>query len=145
MPLANIIGIDNHIKTFTVALSFIRAEAATDFQFIFKCLDEQVFYDIVQKPRVLISDQSAGMMKALCQTDSWNEIIHQLCGGHMVQNIKAFIQRHRNYQIADELHKTWTAIWNLVELLLAHLDSREPELFSLLNDEEKQHYRNNRE
>jgi hypothetical protein len=31
LPLANIVGVDNHMKTFTVALSFIRAEAEEDF------------------------------------------------------------------------------------------------------------------
>jgi hypothetical protein len=97
MPLCNIIGIDNHSKTLTAALSFIRAEAAEDFIFIFKCLDELVFYgEDFNSPRVLITDQSAGMIKALRETESWGGIIHQLCGWHMVQNIKTFIQRNRH-------------------------------------------------
>jgi hypothetical protein len=56
MSLAFTVGVDNHGKSFTAALSFIRAEAAEDYGFILTCLDELVFYGAIEHPKVLISD-----------------------------------------------------------------------------------------
>jgi hypothetical protein len=65
MPLVNIVGVDNHEKTFTVALSFVRAEASIDFKFIFDWLDQLVFFGEGCRPKVLISDQAAGLHGAV--------------------------------------------------------------------------------
>jgi hypothetical protein len=79
MPLANIVGVDNHERTFTVALSFIRAEHAEDFTFILQCLEELVFFTQLRCP-VLCSLIRRLVCAKLGITESprWKSIYHRV-------------------------------------------------------------------
>lgn len=66
LPLAYMVGVDNHGKSFTAVLSFICSENATDINFLLNCLDELIFYgDDCPRPKVIITDQALGIHKAL--------------------------------------------------------------------------------
>lgn len=112
MPLANIVGITNTGRTFSLAFSFIRSESAENFDFIFSSLDELVFYDI-PCPRVVLSDQAKGFIKSLA--DQWSSYtFHQLCEWHMVQNIKKrLVEGAYNKDQQDHIqHLVWKYIHN---------------------------------
>jgi len=144
MPLATVVGVDNHNRSFTAALSFIRSEAAEDYGFILNCLDQLVFYGAdTPRPQVLISDQSSGLRKAILSSETWSSVYHQLCGWHMVQNLKAFIQRNRRYLQSEDLHDIWTAIWDMVQSHPDELHKNKTKLFQCLYPEEVRYYQDN--
>lgn len=113
MPLANIVGITNTGRTFSLAFSFIRSESSENFNFIFQSLDELVFYDI-PRPKVVLSDQAKGFIKSLA--DQWSTMtFHQLCEWHMVQNIKKrLVDGTYNKEQQDRIqHLVWKYIHSL--------------------------------
>jgi integrase len=79
-------GITNCGSTFVSSLSFARSEAKLSFDFIFDSLKKHVFYDPYPIPRVLISDQAAGI-KASMPMVLLNSIL-QFCDWHAVQNVE---------------------------------------------------------
>lgn len=87
MPLANIVGITNTERTFSLAFSFIRSGSAKNFDFIFQSLDELVFYNILHS-QIVLSDQAKGFIKSLSGQWTLEHTLHQLCEWYMVQNIK---------------------------------------------------------
>lgn len=111
MPLANIVGITNTGRTFSLAFSFIRSESAENFNFIFTSLDELVFCDI-PRPKVVLSDQAKGFIKSLSQQWNPQQTFHQLCEWHMVQNIKKRIaEGSYNKEQQDHIqHLVWKYI-----------------------------------
>jgi len=115
MPLANIVGVDNHEKTFTAALSFIRAEDCADFTFIIDCLNRLVFYGDIPKPYVLISCQAGGLHKAVREHSIWHPVFHQHCEWHMFKNIQTYVLRNRTFNTKDELHHVWDTVWAVIK------------------------------
>jgi hypothetical protein len=143
MPLANIVGVDNHMRTFTLALSFVRAEHLEDFKFILQCLEELVFYE-TPLPRVVLSDQAAGLQKALAESSRWNSVYHQLCVWHMVSNIKAKVRNNRVYEAAKDLDEVWDAVWQHVQNDNSDtLNTTRDRMYALLKPSEKEYYSNN--
>lgn len=104
-----------------------------------------MFYGAIEHPKVLISDQGAGLRKAFMDSPTWAGIgvYHQLCGWHMVQNIKAFVVHNRRHLLAADLQSTWTAFWALVQAPLHDLAARKSDLFALLEPCEIQYYHEN--
>jgi len=150
MPLCNIVGVNHHGKTFTVALSFIRSEATKDFTFILDCLDELVFYGDNDSdaermlPQVIITDQAAGFRKAIIEHPRCSQVFHQLCAWHMLKNIQAFIQRNRKHKEAKDLNDIWRAVWKLVECTeVGELPARRAEFYQLLEPCEEVYYQEN--
>jgi predicted DNA-binding protein YlxM (UPF0122 family) len=144
LPLVNIVGVDNHNKTFTVALSFVRAEAATDFLFILDCLDELVFFGSAVRPKVLISDQAAGLFAAVSTHPTWKTIFHQLCQWHMFGNIQSFIQKHRRIKTTAELDKVFKTVWAVIQCWNEEdLETKRQEMYMLFDGEEIEYYRSN--
>lgn len=111
MPLANIVGITNTGRTFSLTFSFIRSESAENFDFIFQSLDELVFYNI-PCPRIVLSDQAKGFIKSLSAHWTSDHTTHQLCEWHMVQNIKKrLVEGAYNKQQQDHIqHLLWKYI-----------------------------------
>jgi MULE transposase domain len=58
-------GITNCGSTFVSSLSFARSEAKLSFDFIFDSLKKHVFYDPYPVPRVVVSDQAAGLKASM--------------------------------------------------------------------------------
>jgi hypothetical protein len=143
MPLANIVGVDNHERTFTVALSFIRAEHLQDFTFILQCLKELVFYEI-PLPRVVLSDQAPALHKALTESLPWSSVYHQLCAWHMVANIKTKIRNIRQHVDTNDLDEVWNVVWQHVQNnKLDAVDTTRDRMYILLKPKEKEYYVNN--
>lgn len=101
LPLTNMIGVDNYMKIFTVVLSFIREELIVDFDFIFICLDELVFYQddnlravVIYCPKVLITNQSTGLRSTDLNHPTWNIVFHQLYVWQLVRNMKVLVLGH---------------------------------------------------
>jgi transposase-like protein len=67
-------------------LSFARSEAKLSFDFIFKSLKKHVFVPPIPAPRLVISDQAAGM-KASMPISLPNAIL-QYCDWHAVKNVE---------------------------------------------------------
>lgn len=116
MPLANVVGITNTGRTFSLAFSFIRSESAENFNFIFNSLDELVFYNL-PRPKIVLSDQAKGFIKSL--NDSWasETTFHQLCEWHMFQNIKKRpVEGAYNKEQQDRIqHLVWKYIHCLTQ------------------------------
>jgi hypothetical protein len=144
MPLATVVGVDNNNQSFTAALNFIRSEAAEDDGFTVNCLDQLVFYGTnTHRPQVLISDQRSRLRIAIRSLETWSSVYQQLCGWHMVQNLKAFIQRNRRYIQSEDLHDIWTAIWDMVQSHPDELHQNKTKLFQCLYPEEVRYYQDN--
>jgi hypothetical protein len=144
IPLAKIVGVDNHARTFTVALNFILAEAFLNFDFILNALDKLFFYHSHPLPQVLISDQEPALQTALFEYPRWHVVIHQLCEWHMVQNIKAFIQRNRKYKQSLDLEDVWTAVWASLQCCrMEMLEERRQEMYTLFEQPERNYYSKN--
>jgi hypothetical protein len=79
-------GITNCGSTFVSSLSFARLEVKLSFDFIFDSLKKHIFYDSHPIPRVIVSDQAAGI-KALMPKALPNSIL-QFCDWHAVKNIE---------------------------------------------------------
>jgi MULE transposase domain len=58
-------GITNCGSTFVSSLSFARLEAKLSFDFIFDSLKKHVFYNLYPVPRVVVSDQAAGLKTSM--------------------------------------------------------------------------------
>jgi hypothetical protein len=144
MPLVNIVGVDNHGKTFTVALSFVRAEASIDFKFIFDWLDQLVFFAGGCRPKVLISDQAAGLHGAVLVHPTWKTVFHQLCQWHMFGNIKSFVQKHRRIQTLEDLDELVKAVWAVIQCWnVEDLPAKRQDMIHLFDAEETEYYRAN--
>ena len=79
-------GITNCGSTFVSSLLFARSEAKLSFNFIFDSLKKHVFYDPYPVPRVVVSDQAAGI-KTSMPTALPNSIL-QFCDWHAVKNME---------------------------------------------------------
>jgi hypothetical protein len=78
-------------------------------------LNKLVIYNSHQLPHVLISDQAPVLQKVPLEYPRWHVDFHHLCEWHMVQNIKAFIQRNRKYKEWKDLEDVWTAVCAFVQ------------------------------
>jgi hypothetical protein len=78
-------GITNCLKTFVASLSFARSESKMSFDFIFWSLKQRVFYASIPLPRVVISDQAAGMMVSISEALPGTTL--QYCDWHAVENM----------------------------------------------------------
>jgi len=144
LPLVNIVGVDNHNKTFTVALSFVLSEAATDFLLILDCLDMLVFFGSAVRPKVLISVQAAGLFAAVSTHPTWKMIIHQLCQWHMFGKRQSFIQKHRWIKTAAEFGKVFTTVLAVIQYWnVEDLETKRREMYMLFDGEEIEYYRSN--
>ena len=79
-------GVTNCGSTFVSSLSFARSEAKLSFDFIFESLKKRVFIPPIPLPRVVISDQAAGMRASL--PNVLPNAILQFCDWHAVQNVE---------------------------------------------------------
>jgi len=82
-------------RPFTTALGFVYGEGATDCLFILVCLGKLVFFDGTVCPKVLISDQAAGLFAAVSTYPTWKTIFHPLCQWYMIGNRQFFFQNHQ--------------------------------------------------
>ena len=117
IPLANIVGISNTGRTFSLAFSFIRSESTEDFDFIFSSLDELVFHN-VPRPRIVLSDQAKGFINSL--RTHWaqsNGTFHQLCEWHIVQKVKKrLVEGAYTKEQQDHIqHLIWKYMHSLTE------------------------------
>ena len=62
LPLLVFSGITATGTTFPIAFAFITAESKEAFKWCFKCLDRLIFCDGCSPPRVVSSDQAAGII-----------------------------------------------------------------------------------
>ena len=85
-------GITNCDKTFVAGLSFARSESKMSFDFIFWSLKQRVFYPPIPLPRVIISDQAAGMIASL--PTALPGTILQYCDWHAVENVMKRLADH---------------------------------------------------
>jgi MULE transposase domain len=79
-------GITDNNSTFVSSLSFARSEAKFSFDFIFNSLRKHVFIPPIPLPRVVVSDQAAGMTASL--PSSLSNTILQFCDWHAVKNVE---------------------------------------------------------
>jgi hypothetical protein len=79
-------GITNCNSTFISSLSFARSEAKLSFDFIFKSLKKHVFYPPIPVPRVIVSNQAAGMKASM--PISLPSAILQFCDWHVIKSIE---------------------------------------------------------
>lgn len=70
LPLSTLVGVTNTMRTFTVAYCFITSESAESFLFIFKCLQDLIFYDECPGPGVILGDFAAGLVAAMLKKRS---------------------------------------------------------------------------
>ena len=111
-------GITNCGSTFVSSLSFARSEAKLSFDFIFDSLKKHVFYDPYPVPRVVVSDQAAGI-KASIPTGLPNSIL-QFCDWHVVKNVeKRLLDKGYPKELRKELKSLlWTFVKSKTHTLL---------------------------
>ena len=78
-------GITNCNRTFVAALSFARSESKMSFDLIFWSLKQHIFYPPIPSPRLVLSDQAAGMTASL--PTALPGVILQYCDWHAVENV----------------------------------------------------------
>ena len=111
-------GITNCGSTFVSSLSFARSEAKLSFDFIFDSLKKHVFYDPYPVPRVVVSDQAAGI-KASIPTGLPNSIL-QFCDWYVVKNVeKRLLDKGYPKELRKELKSLlWTFVKSKTHTLL---------------------------
>jgi MULE transposase domain len=111
-------GITNCGSTFVSSLSFARLEAKLSFAFIFDSLKKHVFYDPYPIPRVVISDQAAGI-KASMPKALPNSTL-QFCDRHTVKNIeKRLLDNSYPKELRKELKSLlWAFVKSKINALL---------------------------
>ena len=104
-------GITNCGSTFVSSLSFARSEAKLSFDFIFESLKKRVFYPPIPVPRVVISDQAAGMSASMAV--SLPNAVLQLCDWHAVKNVeKRLADKGYSKEIRKEMK---SLLWKFVK------------------------------
>jgi hypothetical protein len=92
-------------------LSFARLKAKFFFNFIFDSLKKHVFIPSIPLPRVIMSDQAAGIRASLLI--SLPNTILQFCDWHVVKNIE---KRLANKGYPKEIRKEMkTLLWNFIK------------------------------
>jgi hypothetical protein len=89
MPLLIGVGITNSNKTFPLAYSYCPGETAESYDFFFEILGEEVFFDDILDPAVVMGDQAAGLIKAVDVLDSIPNGVLQFCNWHAVEAMRA--------------------------------------------------------
>ena len=104
-------GITNCGSTFVSSLSFARSESKLSFDFIFDSLKKHIFYDPYPAPRVIVSDQAAGI-KASMPIALPNSIL-QFCDWHAVKNVeKRLLDKGYSKELRIELK---ALLWDFVK------------------------------
>ena len=104
-------GISNCGSTFVSSLSFARSEAKLSFDFIFESLKKRVFYAPIPVPRLVVSDQAAGMRSSM--PIALPNAILQFCDWHAVKNIeKRLADKGYSHEIRKEMK---SLLWAFVK------------------------------
>jgi hypothetical protein len=89
MPLLIKVGITNSNKTFPLAYSYCPGETTKSYDFFFEILGEEVFFNDILDPTIIIGDQAAGLIKVVNVLGSILNDILQFCNWHAMEAIKA--------------------------------------------------------
>ena len=104
-------GITNCNQTFIAALSFARSEATVSFDFLFWSLKKRVFTSSIPLPRVIISDQTAGLTASM--PTALSNATLQYCDWHAVENVMKRLADH-GYK-KDERKELRDLLWRFIK------------------------------
>ncbi|ERF72882.1 hypothetical protein EPUS_08495 [Endocarpon pusillum Z07020] len=104
-------SITNCNSTFVSSLSFARSKAKLSFDFILKSLKKHVFCPPIPVPRIIISDQAAGLKASM--PVSLPGTILQFCDWHAVQTV---LKRLADKGYSKEIRKEMKSLlWSFVK------------------------------
>jgi MULE transposase domain len=111
MPLIDCLGVSNTSKSFLFAFCFVTSESADNWGFVLKCLEEIVF-DGLPLPRVVIADQGKGLRAVFHQV--WTNAFLQFCEWHAADNMKKRLaqQKYKKDERKAIMELVWRYIWS---------------------------------
>jgi MULE transposase domain len=94
------VGITNSNKIFPLDYSYCPGETVESYDFFFETLREEVFFDDILGPAVIMGDQAPGLIKAVDVLDSIPNAMLQFCNWHAVEAMRAKFNK-AGYTIED--------------------------------------------
>ena len=82
MPLITSVGLTNENDQFAIAFSYCLGKTALSYTNFFSVLNSEIFIDGIPPPKVVLTDDSAGMRSAVANGTLPPSTIHQLCNWH---------------------------------------------------------------
>jgi hypothetical protein len=70
MPLLIKIGITNSNKIFSLAYNYYPEETTKSYNFFFEVLGEEIFFNDILNPAIIIEDQATSLIKVIDVLDS---------------------------------------------------------------------------
>jgi hypothetical protein len=135
LPLLIAVGVTNSGKTFPLAFSYCPSESKESYDFFFRSLKEEAFAGDIRLPKIIISDQAAGLIAAIDSPSPspkpFPGIQLQHCIWHAVEAMKAKYRKsgYTTDEVEELAHLSWVYVDSDTE---EALESNRTRLLSML-------------
>lgn len=114
IPLIDILGVTNTGHSFIFTFCFVTSESSDNWGFTLQRL-EQVVYEGLPLPRVILADQWLGLRSVFSR--EWPLVTLQFCEWRAAQNVKARLakQRYKREEREALMDLVWRYLWSVKE------------------------------